>query len=98
MAAKRRSKNDGGLDERGPDVWRLRYTVKGQKFTKTFRGSKTQAKAELRKLLHSGDTGEHVAPDRITLGQWIEQWIAAGAPGRRQKRVSARTAERYAQL
>jgi integrase len=42
--------------------------------------------------------GEHVAPDRITVGQWIEQWIAAGAPGRSKRRAAPRTIERYEQL
>jgi integrase len=52
----------------------------------------------LRRLIRSGDTGEHVAPDKIMLAQWVEQWIAAGAPGRRQKRVGRRTLERYDEL
>jgi len=33
---------------------------------------------------------EHVGPDKITLGQWIEEWLEAGAPGRRRKKVSQR--------
>jgi integrase len=64
----------------------------------TFHGSLSAARAELRRLLRSGDTGEHVAPDKLTLGAWVEQWIAAGAPGRRRKRVGRRTLARYAEL
>ena len=41
---------------------------------------------------------EHVGPDKITLGQWIEEWLEAGAPGRRRKKVSQRSLERYQQL
>jgi integrase len=95
---KRRAHGDGGIDPRGPDAWRLRYRVNRQRFTKTFRGSLAEARKELRRLIRSGDTGEHVAPDKITLGQWVEQWIAAGAPGRRQKRVGRRTLKRYDEL
>lgn len=94
----RRDRGDGGIDPRGPNAWRLRYRVKGQRFSKTFRGSLADARKELRALLKSGDDGTHVAPDKITLGEWIEEWLAAGAPGRRKKRVGRRTLERYGEL
>jgi integrase len=96
--SKRRSHGDGGIDPRGPDTWRLRYRIKGQRFTKTFHGKRADAQKEVRRLLKSGDDGTHVAPDKITLGEWVELWIASGAPGRRQKRVGRRTLERYAEL
>jgi integrase len=96
--SKRRGHGDGGIDPRGPDIWRLRYRVRGQRITQTFHGSLSDARKELRRLLKSGDDGTHVAPDKIAVGQWVEQWIAAGAPGRRQKRVGRRTLERYAEL
>jgi integrase len=60
--------------------------------------SKSEAQKELRKLLKSGDDGTHVEPDKITVGQWVDQWLDAGAPGRRRKKVSQRTLERYGQL
>ena len=85
---KRRSHGDGGIDQRSEKCWRLRYRVNGKRFTQSFRGNKTDAQKELRRLLRSGDKGEHVAPDRITVGQWIEQWIAAGAPGRSKRRAA----------
>jgi hypothetical protein len=46
----------------------------------------------------SGDTGQHIAPDKISLGEWIEHWLAIGAPGRKKKRAGRRTLERYGQL
>jgi integrase len=96
--SKRRDKGDGGIDTRGPDTHRLRYRVNRERFAKTFRGTLSDARKELRRLLRTGDTGEHVAPDRMTVAQWVEQWLAAGAPGRRKKRVGARALERYGQL
>jgi integrase len=72
--------------------------VNGKRHTVTFHGSKKEAGTELRRLLRSGDTGEHVAPDKITLAQWVEQWIEAGAPGRKKKKVGRRALERYAEL
>jgi len=89
---------DGTIDPRGPGTFRLRYRVKGKRYTVTFHGSKAEAKVELRRLLRDGDTDQHVAPDKITLEQWAEQWIKAGAPGRRKKKVGRRTIERYDEL
>jgi integrase len=94
----KRSHGDGAMDERGPNTYRLRYRLKGKRYTKTFKGSIGDARKELRRLLRSAEVGEHVEPDRITVGQWIGEWIAAGAPGRKKKRVSERTLERYADL
>jgi hypothetical protein len=94
----KRSHGDGGIDTRGENVHRLRYRVDGKRFTKTFRGTLTEARKELRALIRSGDTGEHVAPDKISVGAWLDQWIKAGAPGRRREKVSQRTLERYEQL
>jgi integrase len=95
---KRRDRGDGGIDPRGPNTWRLRYRVNGRRIAQTFHGSLSDARKELRKLLKSGDDGTHVAPDKITLAQWVEQWIATGAPGRRQKRVGRLTLRRYGEL
>jgi integrase len=95
---KRRGFSEGGIDPRGGNSWRLRYRVNGRRFTKTVHGTKSDAQRELRRLLHSRDAGTHVAPNRIALGQWVELWIASGAPGRRQKSVGRRTIERYSEL
>jgi integrase len=89
----KRGYGDGGIDARGPNTWRLRYRVDGKRHTKAFHGTKSEAQKELRRLLASADKGEHVAPDRITLTQWTEHWLAIGAPGRRQKKVGHRTVQ-----
>lgn len=101
MTTQRRSKRafgDGAIDQRGEHSYRLRYRVNGRRFTNTFHGTLSEARKELRALIRSGDTGEHVAPDKIKLSEWIDQWIAVGAPGRKKKRVSQRTLERYEEL
>ena len=94
----KRAHGEGGIDERGENTFRLRYRVGGRRFAKTFRGTKTEARTELRRLVRSGDTGEHVAPDKMTVSQWIDLWIEAGAPGRKKKKVGQRTLERYEEL
>lgn len=95
---RRRAFGDGGIDQRGEDVYRLRYRVGGKRFTKTIHGTLTEARKELRALIRAGDMGEHVDPTKLTVGEWIEQWLDTGAPGRRRKKVSQRTLERYAEL
>ena len=86
------------IDTRGENTHRLRYRVNGRRFRKTFHGTLTGARKELRALVRSGDTGEHVDPTKMTVGQLIDQWIEAGAPGRKKKRVGQRTLERYEEL
>jgi integrase len=96
---KRRDHGDGGIDARGENSWRLRYRINGRRFTKTVHGSSSDARKELRRLIRSGDSGNHVAPDKMTLGQWIEHWLAIGAPGKRRRReVGPRSLERYTEM
>jgi integrase len=95
----KRSYGAGSLDYRGENTWRLRYRIDGKPFTKTVHGTKSEANKTLRQLLHAGDIGEHVTPDKMTVGQWIEHWISIGAPGnKRRKEVGQRTVERYGEL
>lgn len=87
----RRAKRDyggGGIDARGEDRWRLRYRVNGKRYSVTFRGTVTEAKRELRRILRTGDEGSHVAPSKITLDEWARQWLAS-------RDVNERTRERY---
>jgi integrase len=95
---RRRGHGEGGIDARGGNSWRLRYRLGGKRFTKTVRGTKTEARKKLRDLLHSGDTGAHVAPENIKLADWIEHWLSIGCPGRRCQEIGVRAKERYAQL
>jgi integrase len=94
----KRSHGDGGIDQRGENTYRLRYRLNGKRYAKTFKGSIGEARKELRRLIRAGDVGDHVEPDKITVEQWITEWIKAGAPGRKKKRVSQRTLERYSDL
>src|SRR5215468_4045890 len=106
MATRKGHYGTGTIAPSGKSSWRIRYRIGGERFTKTIKGTRTEAAKELRRLLQSGDDGRHVAPDRITLGQWIDQWIALlerrpngdNEAGRKRGLVNARTIERYAQL
>jgi integrase len=106
---KRRSHGEGSIDPRGDDTWRLRYRVDGKRYTATFHGTLPDARKELRRLLRDGDTGDHVAPDKVTLAQWVDRWIkllerrqdddTTPEDGRRKRGlVNRRTLERYEEL
>jgi len=95
---KKRSHGDGSIDQRGENRFRLRYRIGKERHSKAIQGTYTEAKTELRRLLRSADTGEHVAPDKGTVAEWITQWIEAGAPGRKRTKVGQRAIERYDQL
>ena len=96
---KRHTYGDGRIDARSENSWRLRYRLNGQRFTQAFHGTLSEARKELRRLIRSCDVGEHVAPDKMTLAQWIDHWISIGAPGNKRRReVGQPTVERYAEL
>jgi integrase len=95
---RRREHGEGSIDQRGLDAFRLRYRIGGKRFTVTFKGTRQEAKTKLRELLRAGDTGEHVAPDRMTFGDWAKLWISLGAPSRRKRAPRQRAIERYEQL
>jgi integrase len=82
----KRGHGDGGIDQRGEDVFRLRYRVDGKRHAKTFHGTLTEARKELRKLIRSGDTGEHVAPNKTTVG--VDRSMAQGRGTGSQKEES----------
>jgi integrase len=92
-ARKRGHYGSGAIDASGQGSWRLRYRIEGKRFSKVVLGTKAEAQKELRRLLHSADVGQHIAPDKMTLAKWIETWLPLV-----ERNVNARTWERYAQL
>jgi integrase len=101
----KRSHGDGGIDTRGENVHRLRYRLNGKRFTKTIHGSLTDARKELGRLIQSGHVGEHIAPDKVTVAQWIDRWMTLNQRNegdvdgtRRRGLVNRRTLERYEEL
>ena len=41
----------------------------------TVNGTKKEAQTELRRLLDSVDKGSHVDPSKMTVGEWLAQWL-----------------------
>ena len=94
----KRTYGNGNIEARGKNSFRLRYRIDNRPYRANFRGTLKEARTELRRLLRSGDTGEHVAPDQVTLASWAKHWIEIGAPGRKKQKVGQRAIERYEQL
>jgi integrase len=69
----------------------LRYRLNGRRFTVTFHGTKSGALKELRRLIKSGEDGEHVDPSKITLADFLDRWVRDWATGN----VSGKTLETY---
>lgn len=64
-----------------------------QKWYSGFR-TKKAAEAELAKLLHQMQTGAYVEPTKLTLGDYLRQWLDDYA----KQNVSGKTFERYEQI
>jgi integrase len=94
-----RRNREGSVQQRSPGVWRLRFTVDGQRQSKTIEAKNEKAAMmALRKVLGVIDAGQHAKPSDQTLNEWLDCWASLGFPGQRKEEVSARSAERYAQL
>src|SRR6267143_507725 len=90
----------GHIRERSPGSFELRYnlgtdpaTGKRKIVTATVRGSRKDAERELRRLLRSLDTGDHVDPTRITVREWLTTWLGAV-----RAEVAPKTHERYGEI
>jgi integrase len=92
----------GSIEQRGAN-WRIRYVANGERHSRTIKGSRADALRALRDALASADRGTHVTPDKITVGEWLGEWIellkrGRGDTHRRKAKVTMRTTERYEQL
>ncbi len=57
------------------DVGRDPETGRRRQQWHTVRGTKRDAEQELTRLLHSLETGGYVKPNRVTLGEWLDDWL-----------------------
>lgn len=95
------SRRQGSIRERGKGSYELRYplatdpaTGRRRTATVTFKADKRgDAEKELRRLLRSVDTNEHVDPTRLLVRDYLNNWLATV-----RQEVSGQTHERYGQL
>jgi integrase len=90
----------GHIRQRTPGSWEIRYSLgtdpatgKRRIVTATVRGDRRTAEKELRRLLRTLDTGEHVDPTRMTVREWLSAWLASI-----REEVSPKSHERYSEI
>jgi integrase len=92
---RKRNYGSGGIRERGSGTYRLSYRKDGRRLFETFHGTRDEANARLDDLRRTIRQREHVDPHKLTVGQWIEQWVSIGCPGNKRRRaVGQRAIER----
>lgn len=79
----------GQLIPKGDRTWLLRVflgrdpnTGKRKYLNRTVHGTKKEAQQVLNALLHDQDTGSLVATQRLTLNEYLDQWLEAAAKTR----------------
>lgn len=90
----------GHIRQRSPGSWEIRYSLgtspatgKRCVVTTTIQGKRRAAEKELRRLLYSIDDGSHVDPTRMTVREWLKQWLDAV-----RDEVSPKSHERYSEI
>ena len=89
----------GHIRERSPGHWAIVIDIRdpatGQRRRKwhSFRGSKRQAQVECSRLITEMERGTYLEPDKTSLAQFLDIWLADVRP-----RVSPKTIERYEQI
>jgi integrase len=81
-------------DRKRPDCWSIILDlcpkpagkVLKQKWI-TFHGTKQEAKKRLRELLGEADRGEFVEPSKMTVGEWLDEWVEKAVKPRRCERT-----------
>lgn len=90
----------GHIRRRGQRSWAIVIDVgrdpngKRRQRWHTVTGTKKDAERELARLAHSLNTGEYVEPNKLTVGEYLQRWLADYA----KPNTSTRTYERYAEI
>ena len=93
-------RRSGHIRQRSPGRWELRYSLgtdpassERRVATTTVKGTRQAAEKELRRLLRTVDTGEHVDPSRLTLRSWLVKWLDTI-----RHELAPKTHERYSEI
>jgi integrase len=76
------TRREGHIRQRSPNSWEVRVTLpadgtgKRRVRTETVRGTLRNAQQRLRAILGDVDKGASADPGKLTVGQWLEQWLA----------------------
>ena len=77
---RKRGNNEGSIRKRQDGRWEAQYSVKRQSDGKTVRRSlygksRQEVQEKLQEVLVSIHQDEYIEPTRITVGQWLYQWL-----------------------
>lgn len=77
---RKRGNNEGSIRKRRDGRWEAQYSVKRQTDGKTVRRSlygksRLEVQEKLQEVLVSIHQDEYIEPSRITVGQWLYQWL-----------------------
>jgi integrase len=93
-------RSTGHIRQRSTGSFEIRYSLgtdpatgKRRIATTTVKGNRRAAEKELRRLLRTLDTGEHVDPTRMTVREWLLQWLNTV-----RQEVSPKSFERYQEI
>lgn len=87
----------GYIRQRSEGSWTLQWYLgtgangKRQYGSKTIRGTKREAQAELRRILHEVETGQYAKPTKLTVADFLRRWLRDYA----STSVTGTTFERY---
>jgi integrase len=88
----------GHIQRRGKQSWRLKFDLgcdplTGKRKTRyvTVRGKRADAERELRAVLYRHDKGVAIDPSKITVAQFLDEWLSDVA----SQRVAPKSLERY---
>jgi integrase len=85
MSRKRRGRGEGGVYQRADGQWvgsvSLGYNAAGKrKRLVAYGASKSEAQTNLRRLQNDAAAGVDVKAARLTLGDWLQRWLALVKP------------------
>ena len=77
---RKRGNNEGSIRKRQDGRWEAQYSIKRQSDGKTVRRSlysksRQEVQEKLQEVLVSIHQDEYIEPSRITVGQWLYQWL-----------------------
>ena len=91
---------NGNIRQRTPGSWTIQWYLgigpdgKKKYKSKTVKGTKKEAQAELRRVVHEVEQGTYVETAKITVADFLRRWLADYA----STAVAGKTYERYEQI
>ncbi len=93
-------RHKGHIRQRSDNSFEIRYDIgtdpltgKRRTVTTTVKGDRRDAEKELYRILHNTSNGEHIVNSRLTVAEYLKQWIETV-----RSQINPKTHERYAEI